>query len=440
MQFAFFILLNAILFIRPAELIEALAPLQLYQLAILGCLATSYPGVLSQLGTESLMKRPLTLCVVGILVAIVLSHLQFASIYDARSSGSEFGKVVLYFLLLQHNLDAPEKFQKFLNSLVVFTLIAASLALAQYHHFIDIPALAAYEQREIDEETGEIIVFPRLCGSGIFNDPNDVCLMLTIAMMICTYRLLQPGAGPTRFFWLAPIVVFFLAFIETKSRGGFIALMIALNVLLVSRVGFKKALPFWLMGAPVVLVLFGGRMTKIEVEGGTGQHRVQLWREALGMLREYPLFGVGQGMLAEYTRLVAHNSYVHAFAELGIFGGSCFISVVYLAISQLKKIQKFAEQITDPEMRRLGPYLLGIVCGFCAGIMSLSRVYIVPTYMVFGLAAAYVNVVKAQLKPDENGESPLPTFNSGLFGKLFGISIASLLILEFGSRLMVRWE
>jgi putative inorganic carbon (hco3(-)) transporter len=434
--YAFFLLLNAILFIRPGELVVSLEPFRLYQLAIIGCLATSYPSVISQLGSQSLLERPMTLCVVGLLASIVLSHLQFGSLYDARTSGSEFGKIVLYFLLLLSNLDRPDNFQRFLNYLVLFTFVAAGLALLQFYHFVDIPALAAYEQREIDEETGEIIVFPRLCGSGIFNDPNDVCLMLSIAMMICLYRILTPGAGPKRFLWLAPLVPFFVAFVETKSRGGFIALMVALNVLVVSRLGVRKALPFWLLGAPLVLVLFGGRMTQIEVDGGTGQHRIQLWREALGLLREYPLLGVGQGMLPEYTRLVAHNSYVHAFAELGLLGGGCFVSLVYLAIAQLRRLKASEEAIEDPEMRRLRPYLLGIVCGFCAGILSLSRVYIVPTYMVFGLAAAFLN----QVTVPREAPSPVWQFNSSLFMRLAGISVAALLVLEVGSRLMVRWE
>lgn len=448
MPYALFYVLNAILFIRPADLIESLQPFQLYQLAIVGCLATSYPAVLGQLSIESLLRRPMTLCVTGILVAIVLSQLQFASIYDARTSGFDFAKILLYFLLLQSNLESPARFRHFLTSLVIFTAIASSLALAQYHGLVDIPALAAYEQREVDEETGDIIVFARLCGAGIFNDPNDVCLLLTIAMMLCLYRFFEPGAGLKRLIWLLLLGLFFFTFIETKSRGGFIALMVAVNVLIVSRFGVKKAMPLWMLGLPAVLVLFGGRMTRIEVDGGTGQHRVQLWREALGLLREYPLFGVGQGMLPEYTRLVAHNSYVHAFAELGLFGGGCFIALVYLAVVQLRQLKGRTDLVPDPEMQRLRPYLLGIVCGYCTGILTLSRVYIVPTYMVLGLAAAFVEL--ARRRHDASGsttdaavplaDSPLRIVDGGLLLKLAGVSLASLAALEIGSRLMVRWE
>lgn len=436
MAFAFFLLLNAILFIRPGELVESLEPLRLYQLTILACIATSYTGILSQLKGETLIARPMTVCLLGLLAAIVLSHLQFGSIYDARTSGFEFAKHVLYYLLLLYNLDSPARFQRFLTAVVVFVLVAMTLALLQYHGFVDIPALEALDRREIDEQTGEIIEFRQLMGTGIFNDPNDTCLVLTIAIMICFYRIMKPKAGANRFVWLLILAVFMLAFAETKSRGGFLALAAAVNVLMLLRLGIRKSLPIWALAVPVVLVGVGGRMTDIDVEGGTGQHRIQVWREALELLRDSPLFGIGQGMMGEYLAYVAHNSYVHSFSELGLFGGTCFVSIVYLAITELWRLKHHPTAIEDVEMRRLRPYLLGIICGYCVGLLSLSRVYIVPTYLVFGLSGAYTNLVRVA----PNAPTPLKQFDSSLFLRLIGLGFATLVALEVGSRLLVRWE
>ncbi len=155
------------------------------------------------------------------------------------------------------------------------------------------------------------------------------------------------------------------------------------------------------------------------------------------MLREYPLFGVGQGMLPEYTRLVAHNSYVHAFAELGIYGGTLFVGAFYLAISELRKLKSRVDLVPDLELQRLRPYLLGIVAGYGTGILTLSRVYIVPTYMVLGLAAAFIEIARAR-ETDE--PSPLVTFDGILARRLALVGVISLISLEFGSRLMVSWE
>lgn len=436
LAYVFFILLNGVLFIRPGDLFAELEPFALYQLMILGCLATTYTELLAQLRGDSLAKHPLTVCVLGLLAAVIMSHMQFGSIYDARTGGFEFFKNVLYFLLLICNLDTPKKYQRFLNYLVIFTVVASGLALLQYYHVINLPAMEAYEQREIDEETGEMIVFARLCGAGMFNDPNDVCLMLTLAMLVCIYRATTPNGGSKRFIWIAPFAVFLFAFLETKSRGGFLAFMVGLNVLLVSKIGLKKAIPIWALAVPVVLVGFGGRMTNIEVGGGTAQHRIQLWREALELWREYPLFGVGQGMITDYMRLVAHNSYIHSFAELGLFGGIWFIGAIYLAVSQMIAIRQTELYVEDAEMRRLHPYILGMVCGFFTGLYSLSRIYIEPTYMVLGMAGAYLHQVN--VKPDVR--NPLPQFDSALFARLAGLGISTLLFLEIFSRLMVHYD
>src|SRR5436309_3285608 len=73
--FVLFILLNATLFVRPAEIVPALIGVEIYQALILACLLASFPGVLEQLTPRSLERRPATVCVLGLFVAVLLSHL-----------------------------------------------------------------------------------------------------------------------------------------------------------------------------------------------------------------------------------------------------------------------------------------------------------------------------------------------------------------------------
>ena len=53
------------------------------------------------MSSAALAARPITVTILGILAAVVLSPLQFGSLYEARSCGFDFGKIVLYYLLLQ---------------------------------------------------------------------------------------------------------------------------------------------------------------------------------------------------------------------------------------------------------------------------------------------------------------------------------------------------
>jgi hypothetical protein len=46
----------------------------------------------------------------------------------------------------------------------------------------------------------------------------------------------------------------------------------------------------------------------------------------------------------------------------------------------------------NPEVLRIRPYLLGFVAAYVVGMLSLSRAYIAPTYMIPALAVAYAGL------------------------------------------------
>jgi len=45
------------------------------------------------------------------------------------------------------------------------------------------------ERDDVDPATGQIITVLQLFGTGIFADPNDLCLMLTIGIGLSLYRI-----------------------------------------------------------------------------------------------------------------------------------------------------------------------------------------------------------------------------------------------------------
>src|SRR6266480_4306054 len=107
MAFIVFLLLNALLFIRPEELFPELTGLRLYQTVILICLATSLPDVLRQLELRALASRPITICVVGLLPAIILSHVWHLRFDMAWAPAYDFAKIVVYYLLFIAIVNTP---------------------------------------------------------------------------------------------------------------------------------------------------------------------------------------------------------------------------------------------------------------------------------------------------------------------------------------------
>src|SRR5262245_60203258 len=220
MSFALFVALNAILLIRPEELQPEIAGLRLYLIVITLNFVTALPNIVELLRPDRLARRPLNLLVLGLLFATATSQLAHGQVEKALDFASEFGKVVIYYLLLVAVVNTPGRLRWFLAFLIVFIIILAVLGLLQYHGVIDHAALKPVEQKEYDSESGQIISYPRLCSAGIFNDPNDLCLILTIGIISCLYH-----AATSRGFWiallcLAPIGLFGYAMMLTKSRGG----------------------------------------------------------------------------------------------------------------------------------------------------------------------------------------------------------------------------
>src|SRR4051794_29742771 len=97
--FFLFVVLNFVLFVRPTEMFPPLLGLEVYMVTILLCLAASFAAVTEQLLPRQLERRPLTVCVLGMTLAVTLSHLAALRLGLAWKWGFDFFKVLLYFLL-----------------------------------------------------------------------------------------------------------------------------------------------------------------------------------------------------------------------------------------------------------------------------------------------------------------------------------------------------
>jgi len=242
----------------------------------------------------------------------------------------------------------------------------------------------------------------RLMGTGIFRDPNDMCVLLAFTMPLCLYWLLtDTRAGWLRFTWLLPLAIVGTALICTQSRGGFLAMLVGIVVLLRSRFGWFRTLLLGVLVLPLLFLLVGQRQANISTGEDTGQSRIQLWSDGLYMLRHTPLFGIGKDRYALEAGQVAHNSYVHAFAELGPLGGVLFLGAFYLALRALWQLGSPRRELLEPDLAKMQPFVTGAVASYMAGMMSLSLSYVTPTFTVLALAASFerLAVLRSGLTP-----------------------------------------
>src|SRR5690606_1443115 len=133
------------------------------------------------------------------------------------------------------------RIRTFLMLLVAFIVGLTVLAVLQYHGRIDIPALTVLQEADIDPETGEVYLVPRMRSTGLFNDPNDLATILVTGVLAASYFLTDRQAGFRRLAWLAPIAIFVYTLVLTKSRGGLLGLVIGILVVTQARFGWRKA-------------------------------------------------------------------------------------------------------------------------------------------------------------------------------------------------------
>src|SRR5579864_202126 len=188
MSFALFLVLNAILLIRPEDFLPEIAGSRLYLILIVVNLGLALPKIIDQLRSNQLVKQPITVCVLGLLVAAALSNLARGRLDLMWDFVPEFAKVVVYYLLFIAVVDTPARLRNFLGFVVPLVMVVGGLGVLQMHEIIDYEALRPVQQGAFDPELNMEVFSPRMCGPGVFNDPNDICMVLTLGTICALYR------------------------------------------------------------------------------------------------------------------------------------------------------------------------------------------------------------------------------------------------------------
>ncbi len=430
--FFFFLLVNAALFVRPAEIVPAVEGWNIYEFLILACLALSIPAVLEQFSGRSLELRPITICVLGVFAAVLLSHLIQLDFEKLEQNGVLFGKIVVYYVLFVGLVDSPARLRVFLFWMTLFATATITITVLQFHGVITLPNLKQVMDSAHDKMTGQDVAFMRLSGSGIFNDPNEIGVLIAMAFLLSLYWLFDKTSGALRVIWAAPLVFFIYALTLTQSRGAVLALATGVALFLTARFGWRAALLGCAALLPVGAYVLAGRMTAISTHEGTAQERIQIWSDGIILMRDAPFFGVGKDNFSKAIDHVAHNSYLQCFVELGAFGGMFFLGAFYLASSQLLRMgERRKHAFLDSEMARLHPYIAGVVASYAVGMVSLTLCYNLPTYTVLALATVFTRT--APMNP------PLsPTrFDFKLLGRLFVVAVVGFGVLYLFVRFFV---
>jgi hypothetical protein len=397
-SFSIYLLLIACLYLRPFELLTPdLGPyrpmLILIGLALVSTAASSFADDRVRPG-----PTPWRL-LIAFFLAIMLSQLQRSYMAGTFNAIEDFGpSAAVLALTFVHARDQ----RKLEVTAVVYAVLILSLSIVSlwsYHTgvFGDLLLLrqggaspasegALYWESDIPAEDNSGLSLWRIRGPGFLNDPNDLGQAIVAAMPFIVVAL-DPRKSAFRFliaFCCTAVLIY--AIYLTRSRGATVALAVMLVAIGRSKFGNVAAIITGGIVATAALMLdfSGGRSYSIREESAGG--RLEAWADGLHMLADYPLFGVGYGSFLEHHQRVAHNSFVQAFAELGLVGYFIWIGLLMTAGKCAWHVSVSSEA-TIRERQWANAILLSLL-GFLTCSLFLSRTFSPTQYLLVGLAFA----------------------------------------------------
>lgn len=244
---------------------------------------------------------------------------------------------------------------------------------------------------------GTAAIQDRVRYRGSLQDPNELSVVVVAAMPLLIAFMTRKRRRRFSIFAILCMVVIFDCIINTQSRGGMIIYLGALGVYFLRKYGMKYI--FLGVFAALPLMAMGGRSGAAADASTEG--RYEAWRVGLQLLQTNPVLGAGHDQFTQYHHLTAHNSYVLAFAELGLIGFLLWFSMLYMSIKV--PVIALRDLAKDP---RAGPVvepwamaIIGMSVAYVVQMMFLSLTYHAMTWMFFGFSGAFYSAVKRH-RPD----------------------------------------
>lgn len=241
----------------------------------------------------------------------------------------------------------------------------------------------------------------RITYLGFFNDPNDLGMFLVMNIPFAIY-FYSKGRFMTKILMLMILSAIGYGIYLTGSRGTMLGAGALIGVYyLVMSAGSKLFIAATIF-SPIAATVITSLQSNID---SSASGRLEAWYAGVLMLLSNPIFGVGKGNFMEEHVRVAHNSYIHIAAELGIpgyslWGGALIFTVLsgYLFIKARKKTENASLAEVNDECQNeltLNKTLFFSMIGFMITAFFLSRSYTLLLFIFMGmLLSSHIRLIK----------------------------------------------
>ena len=242
----------------------------------------------------------------------------------------------------------------------------------------------------------------------------EVLLKNTLGGMATISKIVSRDELLSVVFWLFLAANLFAATVLSHSRMGMISALVSLITVMVlagtsSLSGRTRATvaALFFLGVAGLVVWIGSDpvISRFETLGQeynlTGQNRISIWHDTLGLIRRHPFFGTGFGSFSvaypsvqtAFRNLLvehAHCDYLEVVSELGFPGGLLVFGSIFWILAQTVRNYRNAQERFD-KAASLG--CIGSISAILIHSLADFNLYIPANVLVFTviLALAWTN-------------------------------------------------
>jgi O-antigen ligase len=189
---------------------------------------------------------------------------------------------------------------------------------------------------------------------GMSGDPNYFTMGAIMWLPIAVLISRSGKNAMERMYCRAATLVILVAIMLSASRGGFIGLVCSLLFLLLqSKKRVRNAIAIAVIAVPLLTLLPASPLRRLmkptSGDSEAANIRLALWGAGIQMVEENPLSGIGIGQFKAAVRaylpdpmfdFIAHNTYLEAAAELGLFGLFAFVGMIVSSLFALRNVAR----------------------------------------------------------------------------------------------------
>jgi O-antigen ligase len=268
--------------------------------------------------------------------------------------------------------------------------------------------------------------------SGTIGDPNELAALLVAGTVFAGVLTAITKEAALRVAAGSAVVLFLAGIFYTVSRGGLVALFVALIAACLMAGRWRgRTVVVTALGLMTVVIYFASfagldaRDRVTTVEGGSG--RTDIWKVGWRMVEDEPIHGIGSGNFPissihyllepgvlerdEFiidTPKVAHNTYLQILAELGIVGLALFLTIIGFAISCAVKAARWFGNHGDTQMELVARGMVVALVGILAADFFISEQFGKQLWLLLGLGPALYGVARRTYPERKQAPQPQP--------------------------------